>query len=132
MAASTKQKIAEAARKRFKTKEIKIADEVFVVVSEISPAAETALLDRLYEKGADGKFLVIDKDGNPSADGKGWFKKKEGISIIREWLLATMSPVEAVDDIMNPENPDSLREEIYEEVKAINGYPTSATIAKNS
>ena len=134
MAEINVQAIIEAAKKRFKTKQIKLSDDVSVTVRELSPAADRALKEKLWQRDADGKFIVLNSKGEPGRDpdGKGRLQLIEGVNFLREWLLAAMDPVEAVDGILSDEVPDSVRDEIYEEIRAINGYDSPATIAKNS
>jgi hypothetical protein len=136
--ASTKQKIAEAAKKRFKTKEIQLVgdaqpgEEVIVTVREISPAAMRALKEKLWQRDGDGKFIVVDKDDNPVTTGEGWYRAMPDVNHDREWLLAAMLPTDAVEEIMSEDVPGSVRDEIVAEAKAINGLRSFAIIAKNS
>lgn len=126
---STKEQVAAAARKRFKVKEIDLGDGVAVSVRELSAKEHTVLYDKMWEK-ADGKFLTFDDKGEASPTG-GYYKTKEGVNVIREWLMATMSPADAVDDILVDDVPESLKDELFAEARRINGYDTAA-IAKNS
>lgn len=129
--ANTKEEIKAAARKRRKTKEIDIGDGVKVHVHEMTKSERKNLFDRMWEKGPDGNYLVIDKDGKPSPDGEGFYVTKPGINIDREWLLATMTPVEAVDEILTDDVPDSLKNELSREAREINGIKSDAETAKN-
>lgn len=141
MPASTAEKIVQAARKRFKTKDVPIGDEeldgkvvpVTVTVVEISPAAMRSLKEKLWQKDGEGRFIVVDKDGKQlPPESEGHYKLIDGANFDREWLLATMLPKDLIDDVI--ENwPPSLIDEIVSEAKAINGLKvSSAIIAKNS
>lgn len=128
---STKEEIQAAARKRAKSKEIDLGDGVRVSVRELTPAERKALNDRLWERGEDGQFLIVDKDGKLAADG-GYWKAKPGVNITREWLLATLTPAEAVDGLLADDVPDSLKTELFEACQAINGVESKDVIVKNS
>lgn len=132
MPTSTKEQIAEAALKRFKIKDVEIGEGVNVTVREMSAAGEKYLKETLWQRGADGKFIVLNSDGTPSTDGKGRYKLIEGVNFCREWLLATMIPTDAVDGIMSDGVADSVRDEILSAAQSLNGYGTQESIAKNS
>ena len=129
---STREDIKAAALKRRKTKDIPLGDGVTVSVHEMTPAENRSLFDRMWEKGPDGNYLVVDKDGKPSTNGDGYYMTKPGINVKREWLLATMTPADAVDDILTDDVPDSLKEELFNEARAINGIEPADVTAKNS
>lgn len=129
---ATVEEILKAARNRGKSKEITLAPGATITVRELSASKKRELYERMYEKGSNGEFVVVDKDGNPSSDGKGFYKPKEGVRVMREWLLAAMTPVEAVDGILSDDVPDSVQMEIYHEALRLNDIEVQSTIAKNS
>ena len=128
---SSTEEILAAARKRFKTKEIDLGDGAKISVRELTPAERTALDDRLWEKGPDGKFVTVDEKGQPSTEGEVYYKTRDGADIRREWLLATVTPAEVVPALLGDDVPNSLKDEIFTAARAINGFDP-ASIAKNS
>jgi hypothetical protein len=130
MPASTKEQIAEAALKRFKTSDVEIGEGVNVTVREMSASREKSLKETLWQRSADGKFLGFNADGTPSTDGKGRYKLVEGVNFCREWLLATMIPTDAIEGIMSDEVADSVRDEILIAAQLLNGYRSKEEIAK--
>lgn len=138
MPESTKEEIAEAARNRFKTKDIPIGkkangEDIAVTVRELSPAAKKILEEKLWQRDAEGKFIILDKEGKtPKAGEDGWYQLIDGVGYTREWLLATMQPADSVEDILSDEVPYSVRKEILDEALVINREKSQAAIAKNS
>jgi hypothetical protein len=130
MANGTKEQIAAAAHKRFKTKSIDLGDGVSVTVRELTRNEIKALNDRLYEKGPDGKFVVVDEKNQPTTGEDGFFKFREGVNFRREWLAATMTPCDAIDGILSDDVPGSVQNEILDAARELNGI-TVKDAAKN-
>ena len=115
MAESTKDQIVAAARLRFATKAVPIdaAGSVTVTVRELPRPERDALDDRVLDKAADGTRLI-----------------KPNVHFVEEWLAITMTPAFTVGELLTADWPYSLKEKLFEEARAINGF-TVAEAAKN-
>ena len=116
-----KDQIIAAARKRGRTKEIVLGDDMKVVVHELSPNERKALNDIIFEKKEDGSRVLIDVDGKLDDKGE-YYKVKDGKNLRHEWIRATMTPAEAVDGILSDDVPESVRDEIFSAAQAVNGF----------
>jgi hypothetical protein len=129
--ANGNEQVLAAARKRGKKKDIDLGDGVQVTVRELSRTERKELYERMFMKGPDDKFIIVDKNDKPTTE-DGFYKVREGVVVMREWLLAAMTPAEAVDGILADDVPDSVKLEIFEEARKINGIEPASEIAKNS
>jgi hypothetical protein len=123
--ATTKQQAAEAARKRFKTKDVDLGGGVTVTLRELSGPDKTALDHRLWQVGTDGELAVEVKGG------KDLLVPVKGAHHAEEWLAATMTPAFAVDELLGPDWPDSVKAELVRAAKELNGF-TFADAVGNS
>jgi hypothetical protein len=133
--ASFKEQVAAAARKRCKTREFDLGDGVKVKLTELTPNQNRALNVKLYVTDEKGEPVLFDHpDGDESAKpiiaGEGWrhFKSAD-VNYRREWLLATMTPAEAVEEILSDDVPESLKRELLDIARELNGI-TVADAAK--
>jgi hypothetical protein len=133
--ASFKEQVAAAARKRCKTREFDLGDGVKVTLRELTPNQRKALNAALYVLDEKGDMVLFDKKGGeegakPIATGSGWphFKTPD-VDYRREWLLATMTPAEAVGEILSDDVPESLKEELLDIARELHGI-TVADAAK--
>jgi hypothetical protein len=131
--ASFKEQVAAAARKRCKTQVFDLGDGVKVTLSEMTPNQHKALNAKLYVADENGEPTLFDKPdetGKPITAGEGYrhFKTPE-TNYRREWLLATLTPAEAVDEILSDDAPESLKRELLDIARELNGI-TVADAAK--
>ena len=55
--------------------------------------------------------------------GVGMVALKRGMaSTVEEWLAATMAPAFTVEELVGPDWPDSLKDELCREAKMVNGF----------
>jgi hypothetical protein len=124
MADQTVEQILSAARKRVRTKEIDLGG-VKVVVRELPRRELRALIARCWKVDTEGNPITFDKpggDGIPITSGMGWrHLAKPDVNVTREWLLATLTPVEVVDGLLADDVPDSVVDEIFAAARAVNG-----------
>ncbi len=109
---STKEEIAAAAAKRFKTKDVDLGGGVKVVVRELSKSEYQALRRRLF---------ICDAAGNPVEKNDECEYRPE-VHVAEEWLAATMIPAHTVDELLSDSWPDSLKSELYREALKLNGF----------
>lgn len=125
--------IAEAAKKRFKTESIELGDGLKVVVRELTKKDRLALIARLFITGPDGNPQVFDDKGQPT-EADGWYKPKEGVVLVDEWLLATIQPPEIAADtiqaLRGEDVADSVILDVYNAARRVNGM-TVQEAAKN-
>jgi hypothetical protein len=131
--ASFKEQVAAAARKRCKTREFDLGDGVKVTLTELTPNKHKALNAALYvcdEKGEPALFDKADESGKPTVAGQGYYHfKNTDTDYRREWLLATMTPAEAVEEILSDDVPESLKKELLDIARELSGI-TVADAAK--
>ena len=119
---ATVEQIAAAARKRGKTMMIALGGDVTVTVRELAKKDQDALNAKLFVCGDDGKPMLFNKATPPQPDPAGdTYHYRDGVNVMREWLTATMEPAEAVDAILGDDVPDSVKDEIYQAARKING-----------
>jgi hypothetical protein len=119
---NTKEEIKAAARKRFATKEVEIADGVKVTLKEISMAARKALNGRL--------FVTDDATGLPKDENGSW-TYRDGIHVTEEWLAATMDPAHTVDELLTDDWPESLKMELRRQAMKLNGMNVEDAAGKS-
>src|SRR5574340_510017 len=114
--------ISAALRKRFKTTAVFLDEEkkISVTVRELTRAERRALNQRLFVTDGKGNPIAVDENDQPSDKGE-FMRFREGVDYRRELLLATLSPVGAVDDILSDDVPESVKDEIVNAARAING-----------
>jgi len=119
---STREQIADAARKRCKVRDFDLGGGVKVSVRELTRNELKTLNERLFVTGTDGKPSLWDKDGKPVTDGSdGWYHFKPDVDSRREWLAATLTPADAVDDILSDDVPESLKNELVNAARDLSG-----------
>ena len=131
--ASFKEQVAAAARKRFKTREFDLGDGVKVTLRELTPSQHKALNAKLYVVDANGEPTLFDKPdetGKPIIAGEGYRRfVSPDVDYRREWLLATLTPTEAVSEILSDDVVESLKRELLDIARELNGI-TAADAAK--
>lgn len=131
---STKAQIAAAARAKCQTRDFDLGGGVTISVRELTPNELKALRKRIFATDEKGEIVLFDaagEEGKPSNADGGWYHIKPGANVVREWLLATMTPAESVDDILSDDVPDSLKDDVYNAARTLNDR-TVADAAKNS
>jgi len=108
---STKEQVKTAAAKRFKTKEVEIADGAKVVLRELSKVDYAALMKRLFQTDPAGELKV---------EGESYLCR-EGVHAVEEWVAAAMEPKYTVGELLEPCWPESLKAELRREAMSLNG-----------
>lgn len=118
---STKEELAAAARKRFKTEEVDLGGGAKLVLRELSQSERKALDDRLWKKNPDGTYLK---------DADGFNNLKDDVHYAEEWIAAAVTPPLTVDDLLTDDWPASLKDELKAKVQKLCGL-TIREAAKN-
>ena len=126
---STVEQIVGAARLRVATKKVFLTDDktVFVTVREMTPKEKEAFNAVVFVTGEDGKPITVNDAGvlDPKGDS---YKIQDGVDVRREYLRATMTPVEALDGILSDDVPESVRKDIYNAAREVNGITVDTAL----
>ena len=132
--ASFKEQVAAAARSRCKTRVYDLSKDVKLTLAELTPNQRKALNAKLWivdDKGDPVLYDKADETGTPITVGEGFrhFKGPD-VDFRREWLLATLTPTEAVDEILSDDVPESLKNELLSIAQELNGITLSDAAKK--
>lgn len=120
-AMATIEEMAAALAQRYQSKKFDLGSGIVLTVRELSQAEKKKLDQRLFECDDYGKPLLFDKDDKLTTAGEGWQHFKPGVDVRREWLLATLTPVEAVDVVLSDSTPDSFKRELVDTARRLSG-----------
>jgi hypothetical protein len=119
--ANTKDEIRKAAMGAFKTVEVSIG-AAKATLRELSRSERDALDRQNYKAKDDGSGLA--------EDDKGFLIPINPEGYLDRWIAATIDPPFTVEEIS--EWPVSLKRELCEQAKRVNGIETADVVAKNS